>query len=599
MQIMSNAAVWDGSDSSWRLARLGDVCEIQIGRTPRRNVAEYWHGNLPWVTISDLNNDVVIKTREKISLEGAQASRSRLVPKGTLLFSFKLTIGKMAIAGVDLYTNEAIAALTPRDAEQLCSEFLKYALMCADAGAGSSHAVKGRTLNQESLASLVLPLPPLAEQRRIAALLTEQLAAVERAREGMVTQRDLLGRLTEAHIRQSLAAPGGQRLPLQECLTEVTSGVGASWASYRVIGATRAGAAPAKENVGKRPERYKLVEPGTIFYNPMRILLGSIGIVDDGEEAGITSPDYVVFKASENVLHPRWFYAWLRSSFGETFIKQLARGAVRERLLFRRLANAEVAIPPLSVQWEVVERLRLVERTRRLLIEEGEGITKLPAAILHRAFSADLSKLLDAHTSKVRLKDNDLARGALASYIINRLYRHNTFGRVQFEKALYLTETFVGIDLDGQYGRKAAGPYDPATLYDLEHLAYTEGWFTRHSRGGEGHSYRPGPAIQDRLAAAEAILGDRRSLMDQLLNLMARMNTQRVEVVATLFAAWNDFLIDGIQSSEPQIVQEVRNNWHETKGRFSKELLLNELAWMKSNGLVPRGVGPHTEREHV
>ncbi|MBI4908686.1 MAG: hypothetical protein HY820_34015 [Acidobacteria bacterium] len=63
-------------------------------------------------------------------------------------------------------------------------------------------------------------------------------------------------------------------IPLSEALVEVSSGVGPKWAKYRVLGATRAGLALAKEPVGKSPERYKLVEPGTIFYNPMRIMIG-------------------------------------------------------------------------------------------------------------------------------------------------------------------------------------------------------------------------------------------------------------------------------------------------------------------------------------
>ena len=84
-----------------------------------------------------------------------------------------------------------------------------------------------------------------------------------------------------------------QRVRLGDALIEVSTGVGTEWKRYRVIGATRNGAAPAKEKVGKSPDRYKLVEPGTIFYNPMRILIGSIAMLDEGQEPGITSPDYV------------------------------------------------------------------------------------------------------------------------------------------------------------------------------------------------------------------------------------------------------------------------------------------------------------------
>jgi len=59
---------------------------------------------------------------------------------------------------------------------------------------------------------------------------------------------------------------------------------------------TRSGLAPARERPGKHAERYKPVTAGTVFYNPMRILIGSIAFVDDDDEPGIMSPDYVVLK---------------------------------------------------------------------------------------------------------------------------------------------------------------------------------------------------------------------------------------------------------------------------------------------------------------
>jgi type I restriction enzyme S subunit len=100
---------------------------------------------------------------------------------------------------------------------------------------------------------------------------------------------------------------------LGDVLTEIKSGIGADWAKYPVLGATRGGLAPAKEPPGKNPERYKPVFPGTIFYNPMRILIGSVAFVDEGDEPGITSPDYVVFQGKDGKVDSRRFpYELLR-----------------------------------------------------------------------------------------------------------------------------------------------------------------------------------------------------------------------------------------------------------------------------------------------
>jgi type I restriction enzyme, S subunit len=140
------------------------------------------------------------------------------------------------------------------------------------------------------------------------------------------------------------------RVFLGDVLIEIKSGIGKDWNKYPVLGATRGGVAPAKERPGKSPERYKPVFPGTIFYNPMRILIGSVAYVEEGSEPGITSPDYVVFKGKDGKVDSRWFYYWLRSPLGHQTISSLARGAVRERMLFARLAEAEVELPDFPTQ---------------------------------------------------------------------------------------------------------------------------------------------------------------------------------------------------------------------------------------------------------
>ena len=119
-------------------------------------------------------------------------------------------------------------------------------------------------------------------------------------------------------------------------------------------------------------------------------------------------------------------------------------------------------------------------------------------------------------------------------------------------------------------------------------------WFTAPRRGAEGYYYRVGKNIGSRLGPAESILGEHRCEMDRILDLMADMNTEQTEVVATLFAAWNDLLIDGLAPSDEAIVSEVRENWHPSKRRFDPVRLQQSLGWMQANGLIPRGIGPRT-----
>lgn len=104
--------------SRYPLVHLGSVCEVRIGGTPSRNEQAYFGGNHPWVSIAEMKGQIITDTKEKITDEGVLHSNVKLVPRGTTLLSFKLTIGKTAIAGVDLYTNEAIAALIPLEKDE-------------------------------------------------------------------------------------------------------------------------------------------------------------------------------------------------------------------------------------------------------------------------------------------------------------------------------------------------------------------------------------------------------------------------------------------------------------------------------------------------
>lgn len=173
---------------------------------------------------------------------------------------------------------------------------------------------------------------------------------------------------------------------LGDVLVEVKDGIGPDWAKYPVLGATRAGVAPARESPGKHAERYKLVTPGTVFYNPMRILIGSIAFVDDDDEWGITSPDYVVLKGKPGVVDSRWFYYWLRSPWGERCIQSLARGAVRERMLFSRLAEGEIDLPDYKTQVKASKALAVIRPLRCTVRKQLSELVRLPQKLLGQVY---------------------------------------------------------------------------------------------------------------------------------------------------------------------------------------------------------------------
>ena len=138
-----------------------------------------------WLTIADLPKSLhasAIDSKEYVS--DIAAKNMRIIPTGTLLVSFKLTLGRLAYAGTDLYSNEAIASLFDVDERKIQKRFLYWALSAFDwdKAAEGDQKIKGKTLNKAKLKRIPIPLPPPEEQRRIVAVLDEAFEGLERAR---------------------------------------------------------------------------------------------------------------------------------------------------------------------------------------------------------------------------------------------------------------------------------------------------------------------------------------------------------------------------------------------------------------------------------
>ena len=160
---------------------LGQLCDVSIGRTPRRSESRFGGGPHPWATIRDLDGGTLMATGEGITDAALDEVMPRPVEPGTLLFSFKLSIGRMGFAGRAMHHNEAIAALPVRDPNVLDREFLFYALRATTHEGAANHAVLGKVLNKRKVEQIKIPVPPLDEQRRIVAMLN-RAAKIERLR---------------------------------------------------------------------------------------------------------------------------------------------------------------------------------------------------------------------------------------------------------------------------------------------------------------------------------------------------------------------------------------------------------------------------------
>jgi type I restriction enzyme S subunit len=180
-QLLTGQTRLSDFHGEWEVKRLGEICEIAMGRTPARLTQAFWGHGYTWLSIADLQAKVVSESKEEVT--ELAASTMTIIPKGTLLMSFKLSIGRLCFAGCDLFTNEAICSFNKLQAN---ADFLYYALGRTDFSLYGKQAVKGYTLNKESLKVVEVRLPSLPEQTAIAAVLSDmdaELAALEARRD--------------------------------------------------------------------------------------------------------------------------------------------------------------------------------------------------------------------------------------------------------------------------------------------------------------------------------------------------------------------------------------------------------------------------------
>jgi type I restriction enzyme S subunit len=174
----------------WEKNKLGNICSIEIGGTPSRNNPQYWDTDNStlnyWVSIRDLNKRTITNTNERLSNLGVRNSNVKLQKKGTVLLSFKLSIGRTAFAGIDLFTNEAIAGLST---DSLDNCYLYYGLQHWDLLKGVDQAIKGATLNKAKLKEIEIFYPEsIQEQTKIAEILSCIDTAIEKT-EAMIAKQ--------------------------------------------------------------------------------------------------------------------------------------------------------------------------------------------------------------------------------------------------------------------------------------------------------------------------------------------------------------------------------------------------------------------------
>ena len=169
---------------NWAWTKLGAIANLRPGKTPPRAEPAWWgdKNDVPWVSIADMIADGhVLKTKEFISQAGFEEKfKGDISPAGTMIMSFKLTVGRVSYLDIDALHNEAIISIFPFvDENNILQSYLFKVLPYLTEYGDSKNAIKGTTLNADSLCNLYIPLPPLEEQQRIVDKLDQLLPLCE------------------------------------------------------------------------------------------------------------------------------------------------------------------------------------------------------------------------------------------------------------------------------------------------------------------------------------------------------------------------------------------------------------------------------------
>lgn len=166
--------------SDWVEKRLGDIADTTSGGTPDRKNSNYYGGTIPWVKSGELEDSFISETEEQLTSEGLKNSSAKVFPDGTLLMAmYGATVGKTAILKISAATNQAVCAIFPRNGSA-STDFVRYALIHQ-----RPEILKQRyggaqpNISQQIIRNLTIPVPPLSEQRKIAAVLGLVQRAIE------------------------------------------------------------------------------------------------------------------------------------------------------------------------------------------------------------------------------------------------------------------------------------------------------------------------------------------------------------------------------------------------------------------------------------
>lgn len=461
---------------------------------------------------------------------------------------------------------------------------------------------KVTSVSKSAIKDTYIPIPPKSEQTRIAtalsnidALISEMGRLIEKKRaikqgamQQLLTGKKRLKGFSEPWIEKKLGEDarilrGGSPRPIEDYITDSQDGL--NWIKIGDVKPDDKYFRKTAEKIKKEGlAKTRQVKKGDfILSNSMSFgrpyILDIDGCIHDG---------WLVIQDYQEAYDMQFLYYVLCSDGVKNQYIAMAAGSSVQNLNKEKVANVILNAPvSLEEQSAIASVLSSMDDEISALEAKKAKYEQIKQGMMQQLLTGKIRLVETTVKSNATSANVHFRRSVLAAEIAERLYEEPTFGHVKMEKILFLTERLCHIDIGSHYHRDAAGPYDNRALRSIDSQLKKQKWFEVR-RTEKGNRYVPMQNRGKYKAYFDKYYSTVLPTFEKIIDTFKTQNTERCEIVATLYSAWEDLLHSNKPFTDADIVNEVLNNWHESKKRISQDRWLSAIQWMRENDFAPK-----------
>ena len=608
----------------WKWVKLGEIFTIERGGSPRpiEDFITKDIDGINWIKIGDTKNvtKYISKTQEKIKPTGLK--KTRMVYEGDFLLSNSMSFGRPYI----MKTSGAIhdGWLVIRKNENIDNDYLYYILSSNNVYAQFSSLAKGSTvknLNIEAVKQVKISLPSKSTQQAIVSKIEELFSEIDKGIEQLKTARLQLktyrqavlkwafeGELTNDDVKDGELPEGWKWVKLETIAKKITDGEhitprrtseGVLLLSARNI---QNGYLELK-NVDYIPEdEYERIikrcnpEHGDILIS----CSGSIGRISGvPKNLRFTMVRSVALvKLNSEKYSAKYFEYLFQSPLLQKQIEKGKKATAQANLFLGPIKNLDIINCSIKEQNQIVQeiesRLSVADKMDESINQSLQQAEVLRQSVLKKAFEGKLVQTRAEPLMKLVAKEIPFKRKVLAGKIIHLLHNTPHFGLIKFQKVFYVTENFIEAaeqDYETGYLQEAAGPYDRDFTLAFRNEMKKMDWFDEETVRGGGTRFIPGKNVGSLIVEYPKYFRAKGKEIVFVLELLRDMNTNEAELIATLYAVWNNRLIRKKPVDITLLTEDFFRWSPKKKEAFLEQEIKERYEWMKEVKLVPRGFG--------